>query len=596
MRHITMIALLMGQLAATITAQTPSSATPEKFPATLDLVERAELAINPLTSFADPNHDYAVWWMGILGANPPRMQTSYRIYGKFTEALPLVRTITDSPLNRNVDDIWRQQLLQAYNTDNPRGLIAHGPDRGRHLVTLAILNCLDPNGPWLDLGKKMVDQTLKALIDRGDWGYLETWSKNDPNAPPSYFKEQPTWIASMHGWTLQGLAQFYRQTGYEPALTAARKIAYYLLDHAGTTDPNGAFLARHNSNKGPALHFHHNANIMEALSEFVLISGDRRVADRALKVYRFARSVGVPEVGFFPEYINDWPDDRRIYDCEGCCVADMVATSLNLSLTGVADLWDDLDRYIRNMFSEMQMLDDRWLLNYSATIPASSVTDQQYADHVPAKLVGDFAGWAPFNEFYGAEMAGIMHCCLGNCARAIYHVWLNCVTFGQGTLKVNLLLNHESRWATVKSLIPCEGAVEITPKQNGKLVVRIPEYVSAWDLQAQTADRKNLSVNVIGRWADLGQVAANKTIILKFPLPVAQKRVDVGGVSYTLTFKGNVAMDCQPRGTRYPFFVHPEYQRPPVWRETRRIVPSRLPFLDGALPIKTLEPLKESSH
>ena len=34
----------------------------QKFPDTLDLMDRAELAINPLTSFADPHYDYAVWW------------------------------------------------------------------------------------------------------------------------------------------------------------------------------------------------------------------------------------------------------------------------------------------------------------------------------------------------------------------------------------------------------------------------------------------------------------------------------------------------------------------------------------------------------
>src|SRR3990172_4245909 len=87
-------------------------------PVTLDFVERAELAINHLTEFPDKNVDYAVWWQGVLGVNPVRMERTFWLYGKFTEALPLIRTMTGSELNRDVDKAWQMQLLNRYSADD----------------------------------------------------------------------------------------------------------------------------------------------------------------------------------------------------------------------------------------------------------------------------------------------------------------------------------------------------------------------------------------------------------------------------------------------------------------------------------------------
>ena len=58
---------------------------------------------------------------------------------------------------------------------------------------------------------------------------------------------------------------------------------------------------------------------------------------------------------------------------------------------------------------------------------------------------------------------------------------------------------------------------------------------------------------------------------------------------YSLTIKGNVAMDCKPAGKRYPFFIHPEYNSARVPQKTKTMfVPKRLPFLDGAVKVKTI--------
>lgn len=553
------------------------------FPDTLDLVYRAELAMNPIVSCADPERNYAAWWQANLNVNPPRMITSYPAYSKFTEALPLVRLLCGSGRLLEVDRTWNQQLLERFTADPPQ--LAHGPGGGREIITIGILSVLDPDGPWLKVGNHVIDKTLEAMVDKGQWGYFEIppgWKKRDAK---KIFETQ-SWWGTYHGWTMQGLSQYYRLTGYEPARTAARKVAYYLKDHAGVFSPDGHFLGSHHSQNGLALHFHHNGNAMEGLSEYVLISGDKVMADFVLKCYQYARSHGVPEVGFFPEYLEGrWPDRRGIYDCEACCVADMVGTSMNLSLAGAVDLWDDLDRYVRNMFFEMQMLDDQWLIEYSQTIPETPVKKDEYADNVAPRLIGDFAGWCPFNEFYGGKMPGVMHCCLGNCAKKVYHLWLNAVQFEQDTLQVNLLLNHQNRWSTVKSYIPYEGKVEIIPKKSCKLKIRLPEYVNVNALRTYVQG-KRVETRAMGRWLLLDQADANKVVTLEFDLPLSKKQLQAGPQSFNVSFKGNVAYDCDPPGERYPYFLHPEYLHGKVpMRKMKRTLPAILPFLDGAAPI-----------
>ena len=266
---------------------------------------------------------------------------------------------------------------------------------------------------------------------------------------------------------------------------------------------------------------------------------------------------------------------------------------MNLSLAGAVDLWDDLDRYVRNMFTEMQMLDAQWLIEYSQTLPETPVPDDYYADNVAPRLVGDFAGWCPLNEFYGGEMPGIMHCCLGNCARGLYHLWLNSVQFQHETLQVNLLLNHINRWSIVKSYIPYEGKVEIIPRKSCNLKIRLPEYVNPEAVRC-FVQGKRVKSKVNGRWLLLDQVKTDRVVTIMFDMPLSMKRLQAGPQSYNVSFKGNVAYDCDPPGERYPFFLHPEYLRGKTpMRKITHSVPERLPFLDSAVEIESVKTNQE---
>ena len=91
----------------------------EKVPDTLDLAERARLAIHGLTGFTDPDADYMVYSFSGLYRNPPTFIHQYGdVAGlKFNEALPLMRLITGSTENEHVDRAWMDVTLKSIGDD-----------------------------------------------------------------------------------------------------------------------------------------------------------------------------------------------------------------------------------------------------------------------------------------------------------------------------------------------------------------------------------------------------------------------------------------------------------------------------------------------
>ncbi len=513
-------------------------------PDTLDLAERCKLAQHAIISSVDSEDPELSWWGVNLYHNPPYMWNQVRLYGKFTQALPLLRIPTGTSDNLIIDDAWKKALLRKHRY----GSVMHGPEEGRQLIALAIHYILDRDSRFFDAGKLCVDRTLTALSQQSGYGYIPLPDGSMPKG----------WDATFSGWTLQGQAEFYRATGYPPALQAAMNLAYFLKDYAQVFDTDGHFIARHYFTGRPALHFHHNANALEALSEYALASHDETISEFVRKSYEWAKTTGNPTTGFFPEYIEEWPDDRGVIDCEACCVIDMIMIALNLARLGLGDkYWDDVDTYLRNMFAEMQITDSAWIAPMVAKLTYSPTG---FTDHVSERVLGDFAGWSPPNDFLYPNLNSIQHCCLGNSARALYYSWRETITFSTGILKVNLLLNRASPWMDMDSYIPFEGRVILHPKTAvRKLMVRIPGWVSLDDVE--------LNINGFptifqweGRYAVLDGVHKDSELVFTFHITERTVTEYIGGGDYSLILRGNTVVSISPPGTFNPYYQREYYQ------------------------------------
>jgi hypothetical protein len=274
------------------------------------------------------------------------------------------------------------------------------------------------------------------------------------------------------------------------------------------------------------------------------------------------------------------------YGVEGCTVADMVALAIKLSQAGVGDYWDDADRYLRNQFAEMQMLQADWVDRTPPELPTPPWTRPEFetTDHAVERNIGSCMSLASPNDFVGhplyyddrppVDHLFLMHCCTGNYLRAIWYVWDNILDYQDGELRVNLLLNRASPWADVESYIPYEGQVDVAIKKSCKLSVRIPEWVKP-EQTTCLVEGQLREVGWEGRYARIGEVNAGDVIQVAFPIAERVVKERLAGTDYTMIIKGNSVVFIDPPSRYYPF-----YQRS-HWRENRVRWVKRLRFISS---------------
>jgi hypothetical protein len=393
---------------------------------------------------------------------------------------------------------------------------------------------------------------------------------------------------------VQGLVQYYRVSGYEPALTLARRLSNYTRYHAGFYDPRGRFIDRDPDK--PKGHFHCHAFGLLTMIEYALAAGDRELMDFVRSSYEWAKTNahGCALTGFFPEVVAPSEDAIKKATispyrvCEPCCIADMVALALKLSEAGVGDYWDDVDRWVRNELAVAQITETDWIYQASRNLPPTSVAYNETADHVGARISGAFSGYTTGNDYgiefgaygiAGVKPTGVAGCCVGNGTRSIYHVWQRMLEYDGGQLRLHLLLNRASAWADVHSYIPYEGRVDLKIKKTCQSVlVRVPEWIdsrSAHLVCTRNGAREQFAWD--GRYVKVGPAKPGDTVTVTFPISERiERNVRMGGVDYTLALKGNTVVSVDPPGKFYPLYERKKYlaSRAP-WRKVTRFIPEQ---------------------
>ena len=543
----------LGAVAPSLTNPNTSSYNGQRYeamvPDTIDLAERARLALKALTSAPNRDKDYSLYFYVHFSRNPPVAFRHLPVYPKFWEALPLMRVITGDEHNLHIDSRWRELLMEMLQSEHP----PVGVDGGRALAALTIHYIKGKDPALQKIGDQAVLYWSKALVDKGTYCYA-------PARPGT--QEMPKgWNATYCGWLVQGLAQYYAATGFVPARQLAEKLVRYLKEYAEVYDSQGRFLAYDNVER-KSLHFHHHVNGLLGILEYAMAVKDKDLIEFARRGYEYARSTGSPLVGFFPEYIGSFPDERPYVDCEGCCVADMIIWAIMLTKAGAGDYWDDADHYIRNQFAEMQMTRSDWVYSMVEKLPPTPVAPNETADQVPERNLGAFAGWSLPNDFCSLEAPGIpaiQHCCTANCSRALYYAWNNILHRVSKNLYVNLLMNRASSWADVNSHIPYAGRVDVLVKKDCRLFIRAPEWVKADDNIECRIDGEKVRVQWEGRYLRLEAAKGGSLVTLTFPISRRTVKTTIAGKPYTLVIKGNEVISIDPPGKNYPYYERGHY-------------------------------------
>jgi hypothetical protein len=604
-------------------------------PDTLDIAERARLGINCLTGITDEQADCEIFWFADFHRNPPVMLHDFNDWCQnvegMMEGLPLLRVASGSSFHDEVDPVWMATLLKGIGPDGllyipfqgrpwsrmspawiqpiwrANGTTTDPSDKSvtqftspnvwtRAMAAMTIYYRRDKNPMWKQTIERMIGRMGEIVTDEGGYAYFPAGGF-EPNATLSFNgageQEMPTGILAVEGGNgrlIQGLSQYYRVTGYEPAGKLAGKLVEFLRHHAHYYDGEGRFLfsrfekdvaKRFCTQNYPQLnvagadgqllggHFHAHTIGLLSILEYGAAVHDRELLGWCKSSYEWAKTQGSALVGFFPEMlIPDYPS------CESCEIADMIGIAAKLTTAGVGDYWDDVDRWSRNQFAENQLTEGEWIYRMAESQPKRQVAFNESADRVAERNLGGFAGWASGNEW--AKSNGIMHCCTGNSVRSLYYIWENILQNENGQLRLNLLLNRASKWADVHSYIPYEGRVDLRIKQPcARLLVRAPEWVESSSPQV-VCKVNGVSRGLVwdGRYINVGAGKPGDMFLVTFPIGERTVKEKLGDVLYTLVLKGNTVVSVDPPGKNGPLYARANYRENQArWRKARRFVP-----------------------
>jgi hypothetical protein len=604
----------------TETITLPIEGTTEKttVPDTLDLAERARLAVHGIMGSIDPD---LLTMYGLIFYATPRPHQSHWASAettcdpKFAESLPLLRTMCGSEegldlqerylaamLNRVQDGLywdlvnpkrpWRNSYSDASfygeGKNEDFAVLASG---GRMIRALMAWRAVTGSDRFDARIRELVHGLARIAVRQDDYAYYpEKGGWGEPCAYPrsGWLNTEEAQsetdggegsITAYHGHQIYGAMQWYAASGDATALDLAARLSRYVMKSKfwggvpGPFDPNahigliGTYLPDPPYTAGAELghwfsHFHARAIPLRGLLEFGRTAGDDRVLEFVRRSYEFTLTQGIARLG----WVNCWPRSRDHDNlCEACALGDLVAMGIRLSDAGLGDYWDDVDACVRNQLVEQQVTDAAALERIAAA--SSNPSWQETGPAFPNKLNYDNTIARTLGVFFGQGSPGaapnpwVMHCCTGNASQGLYYAWEGAVRENGDTAQVNLLLNRAAKLLDVHSFLPYEGKVILKNKGARRIAVRIPAWVDRRALRA-TIGGQPVDLDWLGNRLLFCGLDAPCDITLTFPVVETTARYTVGANTpgerlYTCTFRGSTCVNVSPKDsapTSYPFY------------------------------------------
>ena len=505
-------------------------------PDTLDLVDHANDAINFLTRAVAPEWDYEQYFVAKVDTNPPVFEMGHggllNINAKWLEALPGLRVMTGSDYNIEVDGKLIGSLVHVTGKDGlcyqpvdarPWGFFEEFTRKigkpyadifgeGRQLLAYAVWYQHDKNSLWKELAQRKIRRLSEITLKKADTLYFRLsrgytpWDEDPTKGPVVPIGDHEIYdpkkgmtgtpATYIVGFIPQAGANWYRLTGYEPAIQLGGGLARYLHIYGEMLEEDtGRFLANHYTHVSHSL----LSNLAYALT----------VQDREMTKW--------VKRGF--DHILDQvdPDGTGIIvtdPTDTCFMADLINLGIMLSQADEGNYWERVDGWVRNTFVNLQIQAPE--VQAITALPVVWKTNletrfRQFDDGADRSRGGFLHSLTP----YGRDRT--IGCCNGNAARSIYYIWRSIVESDGEKLKVNLLMNRASPWADINSYLPYAGKVEVMVKESKEVSIRVPEWTN-WNQVSCTVDGENRDFGWSNGYVTLGRVRKGQKVLVEFPM------------------------------------------------------------------------------
>jgi hypothetical protein len=581
-------------------------------PDTLDLAERAALALNGLGGTSDPAMGGLHYFNQFFVCRPPYMNhhgADTTCTPKYMESFPMMRLMCGSDLYCDMEIMQRQMLVSqiadglywnrfradrpwanSYNPsfDGQRKAedLANVGGNGRMLRALVTCHELDPQPHWEARIRELVGGLRRIAIRRDDYSYYPDGGFGEPfnyprsgwvrtDEPKSEIEGGEGAVTAYQGHQIQGLVRWHRLSGDKDALDLAGRLTRFcmlpkfwgglpdpkkregLVGHVVGSMPDPVCIS--GAEQGHWFsHFHARGIALRGILEYGMAIEDPRILEFVQRAYEYTWTLGIPRMG----WVNCYPG--AINRCEGCALGDLVALGVRLTDAGLGDYWDAVDAVVRNQLVEQQLIRADLLERISAAGPErpknnrSPHPNQELNEDVIRRSLGIFGGTASPTSVPGTSS---MTCCTGNGTQGLYYAWEGAVRTSGETAQVNLLLNRATKLLDVESHLPYEGKVAIRNKAARRVAVHVPSWVSRRQIRADIAGQTR-ALAWTGNYLVFDNLQRGDVLTITFPIKETTARYTVcartpAEQAYACTFRGGTLVDISPRDsspTSYPLY------------------------------------------
>lgn len=557
-------------------------------PDTLNLADRANIALNAMIGVADEDYEYIPYFMGFFPAKPAWMQHGNWDYGsshgRLIDAMTLVREMTGTEEGRDIEKHYKENFMTFFKDDDL--------SYRRNTFTQDVI---DLYGTEFVEGASMIDQRAVILglctwfIDTQDEKVKDRADRHVAALKRIARKERDSWYYPASEYTQRGwpsfdavhtrlcpdpcamwgrqvnpLMRWHEATGNKDAFELSENFVANIRYRSGAFNDDGSFNAGLGYRNG---HFHTRMGTIASTARFAAYTHDADLLAWVKKCYDWGLTQ-CTSFGWTPGDLHD-----QGYEHETCTLVDAIGTAITLAKNGYTEYWGVAERFLRNHLTEAQLVDTSWIEQGDSKendIP-HELTYYKVAD----RLRGAFAGYSAPNDFVYNGNKGRGHimdvqtCCVASGARGLYNGWNNTVTKERDRVCVNMHFNKATSWCDVYSYVPHEGKVVVIAKEDiNELLIRVPEYVPHTTVEVRrTLGEESIELKakdqlfgaIILPWVKkcfvkIDNVRKGERVELTFPI-IMRKTVETAvDDTFEVEWAGDTVINITPGGTYYPLY------------------------------------------
>ena len=557
----------------------------------LDLAAMARAALNYLRGNPDPQRNYECKWsLGPLGIPchvllmPPRSDAYDLISLSDTDCrmdwqYPHMRQMAGEPKADAVEEGVRRRIRGYQRSDhltwvNPAAFT--GPDAGLAEEWASTWGSAKLLYSLAETYERTGDKTLAAEAREILIALKKIASWDGPRAfypaGPAPWKDgqwltEPGWC-SIHSrnypFVVEPFIRYWECTGDEEGLELAKAFTEGFL---ADSQPGMGELRIDAKTGAFQNHVHLHTHAIWGVAHLGAVLHEPRYLQWAGRAYDFVVANGT-DYGWSPEFLPQ-PE----YRSEVCTVGDMVSTAVWLARGGRPDVWDYVERTIRNTIRRSQFfLTPAFLELFHRLHKDKPREEVARAIAELRRLEGGFVAQTGFDDwvcyFASIGKAGLcengvqmMGCCPPEGMRALWEAWNGVVETRPEGVFINMTLGRDHPAARVRAFRPQDGRMDVEAKRPGAYFLRPPGWADRASVRLMRRGKATPTQwgGPDGAYVAAADVAAGERISLAWAVPrftqtFVPTSVPGRSDSVSVRWVGNEVIGVEPRGKYLPMF------------------------------------------